>query len=158
MRKFLVLTVGLIGLTASTQLAAAKPLTCSNRYTACLNTVDGMIKRGDQTWRSKSQACDKNFAQCLLDGSWDGGEKGFYKKERPATMTAGTAADRGLRSPGATTLGAPVNGGLNAVAPSHTAPATGAALNTQAAIGLVGIDKAATTPSLFSDRFNRTRR
>jgi hypothetical protein len=34
----------------------------------------------------------------------------------------------------------------------------GALSNTQAGTGLAGIDKAATTPSLFSDRFNRARR
>jgi hypothetical protein len=76
------------------------------------------------------------------------------------TMTAGTTADRGLRTPGATTSGAPVNSGLKAVAPSHTAPvvSTGAALNTQAATGLAGIDKPAAIPSQLSDRLNRMRR
>jgi hypothetical protein len=81
---------------------------------------------------------------------------------RPGTTTvsAGTTADRYGRSPGATTLGAPVNSGLNAVAPSHTAPAVsmGALSNTQAAIGLAGIDKPAGIPPQLSDRLNRMRR
>jgi hypothetical protein len=82
------------------------------------------------------------------------------REDGTITMTAGTAADRGLRTPGATTSGAALNGGLNAVAPSRTAPAvsTGAALNTQAVTGLAGIDKPAAIPSQLSDRLNRMRR
>jgi hypothetical protein len=80
------------------------------------------------------------------------------QRDGTTIMTAGTAGDRGLRTPGATTSGAPLNGGLKAVAPSHTAVSTGAALNTQAAIGLAGIDKPAAIPSQLSDRLNRMRR
>jgi hypothetical protein len=92
----------------------------------------------------------------------DGKKKPPKPTQRDGTtiMTAGTAADRGLRAPGATTSGAPVNSALNAGAPSHTSPAvsTGAALNSQAAIGLAGIDKPAAIPSQLSDRLNRMRR
>src|SRR5262249_26462006 len=85
------------------------------------------------------------------------------------TVTAGTCADRGTCGRRAPTLGAPVNGiavapagaplngGLNA---SQTAPtaATGAALNTQAATGLTGIDKSVAIPSQLSDHLSRKQR
>jgi hypothetical protein len=91
------------------------------------------------------------------------GKPGSTKRDGTTViMTAGTTADRNGRTRCATTLGAAgaaLNGGLKAVAPSHTAPAvsTGALSNTQAVTGLAGIDKSAATPSLFSDRFNRRR-
>jgi hypothetical protein len=81
------------------------------------------------------------------------------------TVTAGTCAQRGLcaggiRSGAPTTSIAPLNGALNAFAPSRTTSAvsTGAALNTQAATGLGGIDTRAAIPSQLQDHLNRMRR
>jgi len=167
MRKFLVLTVGLMCLTASPQLAAAKQATCSNRHKSCLDTVDYMISRGDMRWIGKQKSCDMNFIQCLDDGSWDGGRRGEFKRETgpgKPTITIMTGPNSGGgRNPGAPALGAWVNGTLNGGASSKTAPvastgaATGAALNTQAT-GLTGIDKSVATPSALQDHLSRKQR
>jgi hypothetical protein len=102
--------------------------------------------------RCSLRVCPKGERCYTISPPKDAGKK-------PTTVSAGTIADRYGRTPAAPTSGAALTGGLNAVAPSQTAPAvsTGAALKTQAVTGLTGIDKPAAIPSQLSDRLNRMR-
>jgi hypothetical protein len=161
MRKFLVLTVGLIGFTASAQLAAARE-SCSQRYSRCLSNVENMKRNGmeESIWKSYLRSCDSNWSQCLSDGSWGKvkppGSYDTWRNTRGVNPGAGAPS----HTTPASSTGAALNSGLKAGAPSQTAPAasTGAALNTQAVTGLTGIDKSAALPSQLSDRLNRMRR
>jgi hypothetical protein len=62
MRKILIVTLGLVTLGVSTELALARQGTCSQVYTACWN---GM---GEGT--NRVTFCGSRLSKCLDDGSW----------------------------------------------------------------------------------------
>jgi hypothetical protein len=62
MRKILIVTLGLVSLGVSTELAAARQATCRMMFNKCWDALgEGM---------SRSTFCGARFSQCLEDGSW----------------------------------------------------------------------------------------
>ena len=62
MRKIFIVTLGLVSLGVSTELAMARQTTCRQMYYKC---VDGL--RGSDSWVSH---CGGRLGTCLEDGSW----------------------------------------------------------------------------------------
>jgi hypothetical protein len=81
MRKILVVTLGLVTLGASVQLAIARQASCSQLNAACWkgawNTSTGL------------EHCDPLYERCMKDGSWGnvGGPGSFRKEFKADTLS-----------------------------------------------------------------------
>ena len=93
MRKIFIVTLGLVSLGVSTQLAVARQATCRQMFSTCWDGLgEGM---------SRSNYCGARFSKCLEDGSW-GNVAG------PGTFNRhGLRADAPLPSKTSTSTGSP---------------------------------------------------
>jgi hypothetical protein len=64
MRKILIVTLGLVSLGVSTQLAVARQATCRQMFSTCWDGLGEGMRR--------STYCGARFSKCLEDGSWGG--------------------------------------------------------------------------------------
>ena len=123
MRKFFVVTLGLVTLGASVQLAMARQASCTQLNAGCWK-VAGL--------RAGVERCDPLWERCLKDGSWGNvGGPGSFRKDfkadapPPPKTSSGTAPPR---SQNPTSAGIPIGAtvrdhrGSTATAPVAGAP------------------------------------
>src|SRR5436190_20636342 len=77
MRKIFIVTLGLLSLGVSTELAMAREQTCTQMVNKCW-TMAG-------TWQKAAAYCDPRYTKCLEDGSWGNAGPGTYARTLKGT-------------------------------------------------------------------------
>jgi hypothetical protein len=80
MRKIFIVSLGLLGLGLSTELALARQATCTQMSTKCWKLV-GSIAEG-------VSYCEPRLSKCMEDGSWGIAGPGTFRKQVKGTTPA----------------------------------------------------------------------
>jgi hypothetical protein len=103
MRKIFIVTVGLLSLGVSTELAMARQATCSETWGRCWDKIGNPFDA--RTY------CEPRYLQCLHDGSWGIAPPGTYirnlKGTTPAPSKTSTSTTMPPRPGASTSAGIP---------------------------------------------------
>ena len=80
MRKIFIVSLGLLGLGLSTELALARQGTCTQMVNKCVSMAG--------SWQEAGAYCNPRYKQCLQDGSWGIAGPGTFRKQVKGTTPA----------------------------------------------------------------------
>src|SRR4051812_585065 len=79
MRKIFIVTLGLVSLGVSTELAMARQANCTQMSNKCWAMAG--------TWQEAGSYCDPRYRQCLQDGYWGIAGPGTFRRSLKGTTT-----------------------------------------------------------------------
>jgi hypothetical protein len=92
MRKIFIVTLGLVSLGVSTELAIARQGTCKQAYNKCWNMLYGT--------GSNSTHCGPLYGKCIMDGSWGNiAGPGTFRKQVKGTTPAPSKTSTSIGAP-----------------------------------------------------------
>jgi hypothetical protein len=91
MRKIFIVSLGLLSVGVSTELALAREQTCTQMVNKCW-TMAG-------TWQKAAAYCDPRYTKCLEDGSWGNAGPGTYARTLKGTTPAPSKTSTGTTTP-----------------------------------------------------------
>jgi len=98
MRKIFIVTLGLVSLGVSTELALARQASCTQATIKCWNVAGSS--------QDASAYCDSRYRQCLQDGSWGIAGPGTYARNFKGNTPAPSKTSASVAAPARASTGA----------------------------------------------------